>query len=102
MLPVTNKEFHKNSEEWQNLLNEKAAEYVNGDMTCNGKQLYNMFKTQRRCYTNYNNLLNKSGSEAAPVLENNHTVHYRNISSPYIPDTLLPPVLCLSHGHVIH
>ena len=63
---MTNKEFHKNSEEDQTLLNNKAAEFTNGNLTCTGKQLYNMFKTNRKAYTDHVNLLSKSGSEAAP------------------------------------
>ena len=83
MLPVTNKDFKVNSAEWQDLLNKKAAEFVHGKTTCNGKQLYNMFKTKRRCYTNYTTLLNKSGQEAAPELEVKHSALEKHIIAIY-------------------
>ena len=83
MLPISNKEYHINSQEWQNALTAKAADYKTGDIICNGRQLYNMFKTQRRCYTNFNKILNKSGQEAAPKLEKAHTPLQKHIIDIY-------------------
>ena len=81
--PVTNKEFHVNSQKWQDLLDKKASEYTHGKITCKGRQLYNMFKTSRKCYTTYTTLLNKSGQEAAHVLSQKHSALQKKIIGIY-------------------
>ena len=48
---VTHKEYHLIPEESRVLLQKKASEYKHGKITCQGVQLYNMFKTSRKCYT---------------------------------------------------
>ena len=80
---VTHKEYNLIPEEARVLLQKKAAEYKHGKTTCKGVQLYNMFKTHRKCYTNYNRILNKSGQEAAHVLDLKHTQLQKHIIAIY-------------------
>ena len=80
---VTHKEYHLIPEELRVLLQKKASEYKHGKTTCKGVQLYNMFKTNRKCYTNYNTILNKSGQEAAHVLALKHTQLQKHIIAIY-------------------
>ena len=80
---VTHKEYHIISDESRDLLQKKAAEFKHGKTVCKGVQLYNMFKTNRKCYTTYNRILRNSGEEAAHALSVNHSILQKHIIEVY-------------------
>ena len=80
---VTHKEYHMIPEEARALLQKKAAEFIHGKLACKGVQLYNMFKTNRKCYTTYTTVVTKSGEEAADALCVNHSKLQKHIIAVY-------------------
>ena len=61
---ISHKVFHKITEEHLKFLTDKSQEFSRGDAVCEPVQLYNFFKSNRRIYTDYLNLIKASGSAA--------------------------------------
>ena len=66
MVNVCNKVSPNISEDHLLKLTDKALEYVRCGVTCQPVELYNFFKSNR-IYTDYLNLIKKSGSEAVDI-----------------------------------
>ena len=64
---VSNKLFHKISEDHLVKLTNKALEYTKGAVTCEAVQLYNFIKSNRRIYTGYVSMIEKYGSAAVDL-----------------------------------
>ena len=64
---VSNKLFHKISEDHLVKLTNKALKYTKGAVTCEAVQLYNFIKSNRRIYTGYVTMIEKFGSAAVDL-----------------------------------